>query len=70
MSNLKDAVGLCVPYGRAASQYETEFEPASSTLWGYFNPRGTACFSLGLLTRDGRCPPGSRPGGIGMKTGP
>jgi hypothetical protein len=25
-------------------------------------------FSLGLLTRDGRCPPGSKPGGIGMKT--
>jgi hypothetical protein len=26
--------------------------------------------SLGLLTRDGRCPLGSRPGGIGMKTIP
>jgi hypothetical protein len=26
--------------------------------------------SLGLLTHDGRCPPGSRPGGIGMKTIP
>ena len=49
MSNLRDAVGLCVPYGRANSQYETEFEPATGTVWGYFNPRGTACFSLGLL---------------------
>ena len=49
MSNLKDAVGLCVPYGKANSQYETEFEPASGTVWGYFNPRGTACYSLGLL---------------------
>jgi DSF synthase len=49
MSNLRDAVGLCVPYGKANTQYETEFEPASGTIWGYFNPRGTACFSLGLL---------------------
>ena len=49
MSNMRDAVGLCLPYGRANSQYETEFEPATATLWGYFNPRGTACYSLGLL---------------------
>jgi hypothetical protein len=26
--------------------------------------------SLGLLARDGRCTPGSRPGGVGMKTIP
>src|SRR5687767_6954678 len=49
MSNLSDAKGLCLPYGRTGSQYETLFEPATSTLWGYFKPRGTACFSLGLL---------------------
>ena len=49
MSNMKDAVGLCIPYGRDNSQYETEFEPATGTAWGYFNPRGTACYSLGLL---------------------
>jgi DSF synthase len=49
MSNLRDAVGLCIPYGRTKSQYETEFEPATGTVWGYFNPRGTACYSLGLL---------------------
>ena len=50
MSNLRDAVGLCIPYGRAGSQYETEFEPATGTLWGYFNPRqGVPCYSLGLL---------------------
>src|SRR5437588_7625782 len=49
MSNLCDAVGLCIPYGKANSQYETEFEPATGTIWGYFKPRGTACFSLGLL---------------------
>jgi DSF synthase len=49
VSNLHDTLGLCVPYGPSGSQYQTEFEPATSTIWGYFNPRGTACFSLGLL---------------------
>jgi len=49
MSNLHDAVGLLVAYGRTDSQFQTEFEPATGTIWGYFNPRGTACFSLGLL---------------------
>ena len=49
MSNLRDAAGLCVPYGRAQSQYQTEFEPATATAWGYFNPKGVACYSLGLL---------------------
>jgi DSF synthase len=49
MSNLRDATGLCIPYGKPKSQYDTEFEPATGTIWGYFNPRGTACFSLGLL---------------------
>ena len=49
MSNMRDAIGLCVPYGKANSQYQTEFEPATSTIWGYFKPKGTACFSLGLL---------------------
>jgi len=27
---------LCIPYGKANSQYETEFEPATGTIWGYF----------------------------------
>jgi len=50
MSNLRDAVGLCIPYGRTDSQYETEFEPATGTVWGYFNPReGAPCYSLALL---------------------
>lgn len=49
MSNMHDAVGLCIPYGKANSEYDTEFEPATGTLWGYFNPRGVPCFSLGLL---------------------
>jgi DSF synthase len=49
MSNMSDAVGLCLPYGKTNSQYETEYEPATGTIWGYFNPRGNLCFSLGLL---------------------
>jgi DSF synthase len=50
MSNLRDTVGLCIPYGRSDSQYQTEFEPATGTVWGYFNPRdGAPCYSLGLL---------------------
>lgn len=49
MSNMNDAAGLRAPYGRVRSQYQTEFEPATGTVWGYFNPKGTACFSLGLL---------------------
>ncbi|HEY7239790.1 MAG TPA: crotonase/enoyl-CoA hydratase family protein [Burkholderiales bacterium] len=50
MSNLRDTVGLRIPYGSADSQYQTEFEPASATLWGYFNPKDTPpCFSLRLL---------------------
>jgi DSF synthase len=49
MSNMRDGVGLCVPYGRADSQYQTEYEPATETIWGYFNPRDKACFSVGLL---------------------
>jgi DSF synthase len=50
MSNMFDAVGLCIPYGRENSQYETEFEPATGTLWGYFNPQdGVPCYSLKLL---------------------
>jgi DSF synthase len=50
MSNLSDTVGLCVPYGRTNSQYETEFDLSSATLWGYFNPaEGAPCFSVPLL---------------------
>ena len=48
MSNLHDAVGLRIPYGNTP-QYETEFEPAIGTAWGWFNPKETPCFSLGLL---------------------
>lgn len=49
MSNMRDAVGLTIPYAKTNSQYQTEFEPATATAWGYFNPKGVACYSLGLL---------------------
>ena len=49
MSNMNDVFGLRVPYGKINSQYQTEFEPATGSVWGYFNPKGTACYSLGLL---------------------
>jgi DSF synthase len=49
MSNMSEAVNLRLPYGKASAQYQTEYDPATSTVWGYFNPRGTACYSLGLL---------------------
>jgi DSF synthase len=49
MSNMSDAVGLCLPYGRADSQYETQYEPATGAVWTYLNPKGVACYNLGLL---------------------
>lgn len=49
MSNMRDAFGLRLPYGKTGSQYVTEFDPATRTVWGYFQPKGTPCFSLGLL---------------------
>jgi len=49
MSNMRDALGLRLPYGKTGSQYVTEFDPATRTVWGYFQPKGTPCFSLALL---------------------
>jgi DSF synthase len=49
MSNLREAVGPRIACGSPAAQYRSEFEPATGTLWTAFHPRGTACFSLGLL---------------------
>ena len=38
MSNMRDALGLRLPYGKTGSQYITEFDPATRTVWGYFQP--------------------------------
>jgi DSF synthase len=37
------------PCTRPQSQFEVEFDPINAALWGYFNPKGTPCFSLALL---------------------
>ncbi|HWM42228.1 MAG TPA: crotonase/enoyl-CoA hydratase family protein [Burkholderiales bacterium] len=49
MSNMNDAQGLCMPYSKLNSSYETEFEPAINTVWAYLNPKGLPCYSLELL---------------------
>jgi DSF synthase len=53
MSNMRDVeflnAGLRTPYGKKNTQFNAEFDPSTGTIWGYFNPKGTACFSLGLL---------------------
>ena len=43
MSNMRDAVGLCMPYGKAdIRSTRPQFEPATGTVWGYFNPKRRA----------------------------
>jgi DSF synthase len=49
MSNMYDAMGLCMPYGRLNSEYQTEFEPALGAVWARFSPKGVACYSPALL---------------------
>jgi DSF synthase len=49
MSNMHDAPGLRFPYGKAESHYQTEFDAETGSIWGYFNPPGTPCFTLHLL---------------------
>ncbi len=49
MSNMNDVIGLRIQYGNSNGQFDTEYEPATGTIWGYFNPSGRPCFSLGLL---------------------
>ncbi len=37
------------PHRLRKSQFDVQFEPDTGTLWGRFDPTGTACFNLGLL---------------------
>lgn len=48
MSDMRDAAGLRSPC-RTFADVEYEFEPASGTVWGWMQQRGTPCFNLGLL---------------------
>jgi DSF synthase len=49
MNAMTEVANLRAPYGRPGSQYEVEFDPEHGTLWGFFNPSPTPCFSLALL---------------------
>jgi DSF synthase len=51
--NLSEVLNLELPkksaYGTRNTQFDLEYEPDTSTIWAWFNPTGTPCFSLGLL---------------------
>lgn len=49
MNAITEVANLRLPYGRSDSQFEVEFDPEFGTLWGFFNPSSTPCFSLSLL---------------------
>ncbi len=49
MNQMTEIANLRSPYGRSGTQFDVEFDPENNVIWGQFNPRGTACFSLGLL---------------------
>lgn len=51
MNTVRDAAFTMAraPYGKRNSQYQVEFDPTNGTIWGFFSPKGTPCFSLGLL---------------------
>jgi len=52
--NLSEVVNLEFPrksaYGLRKTQFDVEFEPGTGTIWAWFNPVGTPCFSLSLLS--------------------
>jgi DSF synthase len=51
--NLSEIINLELPKKSATglnrSQFEVDFDPTTSTIWSWFNPRGNPCFSLSLL---------------------
>lgn len=51
--HLSEIVNLEMPkrmsFGQRKSQFESEFDAETGTLWGWLNPVGTSCFSLSLL---------------------
>lgn len=51
--NLSEVINLELPrksaFGQARSQFDVEFDPTSGTIWSWFNPSGTPCFSPALL---------------------
>jgi len=51
--NLSEVINLELPKksesGQANSQFDVEFDPSNGTIWAWFNPSGTPCFSPALL---------------------
>ena len=49
LSEITTIRSLLAAQEQPRAQYESSFDADSGTLWGWFNPRGTPCFSLALL---------------------
>jgi DSF synthase len=49
MNQMTEFANLRFPYLRPGTNYDVEFDPTTKTIWGFFNPQGTPCFSLRLL---------------------
>ena len=49
MNQMTEIANLRFPCNHQDSNYEVEFDPTTGTIWGFFNPKGTPNFSLGLL---------------------
>jgi len=49
LSEIVNFQGALSVQGENASQYQSNYEADTNTLWGWFNPQGTPCFSLALL---------------------
>ena len=49
MNQMTEIANLRFPFAPQESSYEVEFDPTTKTIWGFFNPKGTPCFSLSLL---------------------
>lgn len=50
MNQMTEIANLRFPCNLQGSNYDVEFDPTTGTIWGFFNPRGTPNFSLGLLS--------------------
>src|ERR1700741_2771792 len=49
LSEIVNFQGALSVQNQNSSQYQSTFEAETNTLWGWFNPQGTPCFSLALL---------------------
>jgi DSF synthase len=49
MNQMTEIANLRLPCSGENSNYDVEFDPTTGTIWGFFNPKGTPNFSLGLL---------------------